>query len=317
MAQATRIGLARHDSETRGAEEVLGHRTPQVPQRLDRGVLLALDERLGIKPEQLAQRSQELGGAVQTDRRLQPGSLETLAEQLAVLAVQADVRFRISELGDIREVRAQRELHIDLCADAFHEATDLGEVGGHVEHAVGGTDDVDAGLRPFRARLERRHFLRTKLSPQPPQRTVRALPLIFVDGARQETLDRGALGGHTATDHLGDRTGHHDRRQVRIEHLVGAFHRALGTVLTELLFGETGDHHRQFVWWQCVGVMQHRGHGQVLAADRAVDDHLQALDGGECVHRSPIAAGAIVIEHQHQGSSSALRALACLSSLRR
>ena len=104
MAQATRVGLARHDGETRGAEEILGDRTPQVPQRLDGGVLLALDERLGIEPEEFAQRSQELGGAVQADRRLQPGALETLAEQLAVLTVQTDIRVRLGELGDVREV---------------------------------------------------------------------------------------------------------------------------------------------------------------------------------------------------------------------
>ena len=104
MAQATRVGLARHDGETRGAEEVLSDRTPQVPQRLDGGVFLALDERLGIESEQFAQRSQELGGAVQADGSLKPGTLQSLAEQLAVLTVQADIRVRIGELGDVREV---------------------------------------------------------------------------------------------------------------------------------------------------------------------------------------------------------------------
>ena len=42
--------------------------------------------------------------------------------------------------------------------------------------------------------------------------------------------------------------------------------------------------------------MQHRRDRQILAADGAVDDDLQALDRGEDVNRAPIAAGPIVIE---------------------
>jgi hypothetical protein len=44
-------------------------------------------------------------------------------------------------------------------------------------------------------------------------RAVGALPLILVDGARQEALDIRAFGRHAAADHLGDRAGDHDRRQ--------------------------------------------------------------------------------------------------------
>ena len=51
-----------------------------------------------------------------------------------------------------------------------------------------------------------------------------------------------------------------------------ALHRALGAVLAELFFGQAGDDDRQFVRRQRVGVVQHRGDRQVLAADRAVDD---------------------------------------------
>jgi hypothetical protein len=51
--------------------------------------------------------------------------------------------------------------------------------------------------------------------------------------------------------------------------------------LAELLLAQAGDDDRQLVRRQRVGVVQHRGHRQVLAAHRAVDDDLQALDRGE------------------------------------
>ena len=62
--------------------------------------------------------------------------------------------------GDVRDMAAEREHHIDLGADAFDQPADLGEIGGHVEDAVDRPDDVDArlgagagalrlGMRPF------------------------------------------------------------------------------------------------------------------------------------------------------------------------
>ena len=77
---------------------------------------------------------------------------------------------------------------------------------------------------------------------------------------------------------------------------MGALHRALGAVPAEFLLGEAGDDDRQFVRRQRVGIVQHRRHRQVLAADRAVDDDLQALDRGEDVDRAPVAAGSVVVE---------------------
>ena len=53
------------------------------------------------------------------------------------------------------------------------------------------------------------------LLPQPEHRAVGRLPLIFVDGARQEAQDAGALGRDAAADHLGDRSGDHDAGQAR------------------------------------------------------------------------------------------------------
>ena len=73
-------------------------------------------------------------------------------------------------------------------------------------------------------------------------------------------------------------------------------HRAFGAVSPEFFFRETGDDDRQFVRRQRVGVVQHRGDRQVLAADRTVDDDLQALDRGEDVDCAPVAACAIVVE---------------------
>ena len=77
---------------------------------------------------------------------------------------------------------------------------------------------------------------------------------------------------------------------------MGALHRPFRPVPAELLLGEAGDDDRQLVRGQGVGVVQHRRHRQVLAADRAVDDDLQALDRGEDVDRAPVAAGPVVVE---------------------
>ena len=145
-------------------------------------------------------------------------------------------------------------------------------------------------------------------------RAIRALPLVFIDGARQEPLDIRAFRRDAAADHLGDGSGDHHGRQIRLKRLVRAFHRALGAVLAEFFLRETGDHDGQLVRRQTIGVVQHRGHRQILAADRPVDDHLQPLDRREYVHRSPVAAGAIVIEDEHQIISSALRLAAALAS---
>jgi hypothetical protein len=41
--------------------------------------------------------------------------------------------------------------------------------------------------------------------------------------------------------------------------------------------------------------MQNGGDRQILTTDRTVDDDLQAFDGSEDVHRSPIATCAVVI----------------------
>src|ERR1700761_2313992 len=59
--------------------------------------------------------------------------------------------------------------------------------------------------------------------------------------------------------------------------------------------------------------MQHRGDWQVLTADRAIDDDLEALHGRESIDSAPVAARAIMIEDEHQIISSAFRFLAWAS----
>ena len=104
VADAARVGFVGDDGEARRAEEVLRDRAPQIPQRLDGRVLLALDERLGIEARQFAERAQELRRRMQPDRRLQIGPLQRLAEHAAELAVHADVDVGIDQLGTIGEV---------------------------------------------------------------------------------------------------------------------------------------------------------------------------------------------------------------------
>ena len=117
------------------------------------------------------------------------------------------------------------------------------------------------------------------------------------------------------------RAGDHHAGQVGVERGMGALHRAFGAFAAELFFGQAGDDDRQLVRRQRVGVVQHAGDRQVLAAHRAVDDDLQALDRGEHVHRAPVAAGTVVVddvvERSHQIISSALRFFSSLMTWRR
>ncbi len=210
-----------------------------------------------------------------------------------------------TSFGDVGQMAAEREDHVDLGADALDQAADLGEVGRHVEGAVDRADDVDARLLAVLARLAAGGtVLEAVLGPQPVQGAVGALPLILVDGARQEALDVGAFGRHAAADHLGDRAGHDHAGRSGSSVACARLIAPSVPCLAEFFLAEAGDHDRQFVRRQRVGVVQHRGDRQVLAADRAVDDDLQALDRGEDVDRAPVAAGAIVVEDQHQTSSS-------------
>ena len=215
---ATHIGVGRDDGEGRAAEEILRHAAPQIPDRLDRGVLLPLDERLGIDPGQLAQLAQEVGGREQADRRLQVRPVEFLAEQAAELAIHADVHVGVGQPLDVLDMRAEREHQVDLAADALDQAADFGEVGRHVEGAVDRADDVDPRLGARGRALAglRLALLAPNSRPQPVDRAVGALPLVLVDGARNEAQQVRAFRRDAAADHFGDAAGHHHRRHVRI-----------------------------------------------------------------------------------------------------
>ncbi len=154
---AARVGVGRNDREAGGGEEILRDAAPQIPDRLDRGVLLALDERLGVEAGELAELAQEIRGGEQADRRLQIRAVKLLAQAAAELAIHADVHVGIGQTLDVLDMRAEREHQVDLAADALDQPADLGEVGRHVEGAVDRADDVDPractpsarGLRGF------------------------------------------------------------------------------------------------------------------------------------------------------------------------
>mmetsp|Transcript_53735 Transcript_53735/g.126564 ORF Transcript_53735/g.126564 Transcript_53735/m.126564 type:complete len:234 (-) Transcript_53735:258-959(-) len=102
---------------------------------------------------------------------------------------------------------------------------------------------------------------------------------------------------------------------------MGPLHAALGALAAQLFLRQAGHDDGQLVRRQRVGVVQHAGHRQVLAAHGAVDDDLQALDGREHIDRAPVAAGAVVVQHEVQrpahSISSALRRFMILMTWRR
>src|SRR5208282_6587508 len=100
ISHASRVSFVGYDGKTCRPEEILRHRTPEVPQRLDGGVFFSRDERLRIEAEQFAELAQEFGGAVQPDWRLQIGTLERLAQHATEFAVHADVNVGVDEFGD-------------------------------------------------------------------------------------------------------------------------------------------------------------------------------------------------------------------------
>ena len=78
---------------------------------------------------------------------------------------------------------AQGEHHVDICANALHQAADFCQIAGAVESAVTRPNDVDSGFFSLFANTLG-HFFHAVLGPQPVHGAVGALPLVFVDGAR-------------------------------------------------------------------------------------------------------------------------------------
>ena len=117
-------------------------------------------------------------------------------------------------------------------------------------------------------------MLEAILRPQPEHGAVGALPLVFVNRAGQKTLDVRACRCDTATDHLGNGACHHDRWQIRVQRRMGAAHGAFRAFAAQLLLSQPGHHNGQLMGRQCVGVVQHRCDGQVLASHGTIDDDL-------------------------------------------
>ncbi len=184
---------------------------------------------------------------------------------------------------------AEREDHVDLGADAFDQAADLGKIGGHVVGAIDRADDVDARLGPS-GRL-RGAGTRPPFGPNSVHSHFIARSALchwsssMVRGRNRVMLEPSGVTPPpiiSAIDPVTD-----DRRQIGIERQPGPAHRAFGAVLSQLVFRQAADDDGQFMRRQRIGVMQHRGDGQVLAAHRTVNDDLQALDRGELRRRMP------------------------------
>ena len=315
IADAAGIGFIRHDGKIRRAKEILRHRPPQIPDRLQRGMLFLRDERFRVQTQQFAQLAQEFCGAVEPDGRLQVRLAQHFGQTAPEFAVHDDVHIGIHQIAHLGQMGAQRHHHVDHAADAFDQTADLVQVRGHVEDPVHRAQDVHARLvTGFALFLDRHPALGlAELGKDPCHCAIGALPLILVDRARQKALDIGALRRDAATDHFGYGPRDHHSRQRGIERFPRPRHRGFGP-RGHFILAQPRDHDGQFMRRQRVGVMQHRCHRQVFTPDRAVDDDLQPLDGAEGIDRPPIAPCPIMILHQHQIISSALAALASLSS---
>ena len=238
MPHAARIGVRRDDAEGGGAEEVLRHRAPQIPQRLDRRVLLALDEGLRIEPELLAELAQEFRRAVQADRRLQIGTIQRFAELAAEFAIEADIDVGVGESRHIRKMAAEREDHVDLGADALDQAADLGKVRRHVEDAVAGADDVHArlfagGALRFGAGLFLGH-IRSTASSWRDWRIATGPRRWCAAGSAGSPVPSGVTPPPIIS---AMRAGDDHARQIGIERRMRALHRALGAVAAEFFLG--------------------------------------------------------------------------------
>ena len=272
-------------------------------------MLFLRDERLGVQTQHPAQLPQELGRRLKADGRLQIGLAQTFGQTPAKLTVHDHVGIGIHQVPHLGQMRAKRHHHVDRSPDAFDHAADLMQVRRHVEGAIHRPKDVDARLVMRLTRAFGRHAAlgHAEFGKDPGHRAVGALPLIFINRARQKALDIGARRGHPAADHLGNAAGDNHRRQRRVQGLPRPRHRRFGA-RGHFALAQTRHHNRQLMWGQRIGVMQDRSDRQILAADRTVDDNLQSLDRTEGVDRPPVAARAIMILDQHDCTTPALNA---------
>ena len=192
------------------------HRAPQVPDRLNRGVLFTGNEGFRINTRHFAQFAQEQGGRFKPDGRLQIRPLKGFAEISAKLTIEAHIHFRFGQLFDVGQMASQWENKPDLATNTFDQTADFGQVRWQIKHAIGWANDVDLGLLAFFTRLKSRYFFAAKIGPEPCECPVCTLPLIFINSAGQKALNIGAFRGHPTPDHLSDRAGNDHSRQMRI-----------------------------------------------------------------------------------------------------
>ena len=149
MTQPSRVSLGGHHAKTGCAKKVLGHRTPQIPDRLKRGVLFLFDKWLGIETQLFTQRAKEFSCAIQTDRSLKIRRLQGLTQLAPILAIEADVRVRVGQRHNILQRAAQWKSQIDLCTNALNQTLYFSEIRRRIKVAISRTNDIDQLLRIF------------------------------------------------------------------------------------------------------------------------------------------------------------------------
>ena len=202
-------------------------------------MLFLSDERLWIEAQFLPEGSEEFRRTVETDWRLEPRFLQCLAQSRTKFTVHANVCCGVSELGNLCEITTQRECHIYSGTNTLNEPSNFCEVGGGVEVAISGTDDIHQRCTVLA--LSFFIFLGAVLLPQPNQSPICALPLIFINGPRQEAFDVGVLRGYASTNHLGDGACNHHTGLLWIEGLMGSTQGAFRSSLPQFFFSKAGD----------------------------------------------------------------------------
>ena len=184
MPESTGIRFGSDNAKTRRCEEILSDRAPKVPNGLQSGHFFLCNKGLGIDLQELSEHSQEFGGAVETNRRLQVGFIERLTELPTKLTIHANVDCRVVELGNVVKMAAKREDEIDLDADSGEKSLNLGKIRPRVEVTVGGANNIDLLCGGFFGFLFGFFLLsRTVLLPKPDECSIGALPLIFVNSS--------------------------------------------------------------------------------------------------------------------------------------
>ena len=120
---------------------------------------------------------------MQANGCLQVRAIQRLTQHAAKLAVHANIDVGFYQLRHLGQMAAQGEHHVDIGANALHQATDFCQIAGAVESAVARPNDVHTRFFALFANTLG-HFFHAVLGPQPVHGAVGALPLVFVDGAR-------------------------------------------------------------------------------------------------------------------------------------